>query len=246
VSVSRPRVTVLYNAPVLPAEHPEADCEVEVAEIVAGALRQQGLEADLLGARLPVGNVLEDLATLAPDVVFNLIEGFDGNPRGETYFAALLDLTGHTYTGSPAEALALCQSKGRTKAVLRGFGLPTAPSAVLALDEPVPGWEGTWPVIVKPEGEEASVGIDQESVVTDAAALRARVELVRSRFGGRVLLEPYLPGPEFNVGVLALAEPEPLPIVQIRFDLVLEPWPILTYDAKWARDWEDEEASPIR
>ena len=191
-----PRVAVLHNAPVLPAEHPDAECEVEILEIVetvVDALRQHGFDAAILGAKPPIADVLQDLAAFAPDVVFNLIEGFDGKTSGATYLTALLDLMGYAYTGSPAEAQALCQSKGRTKALLRGFDLPTAPYAVIGPDEPVPTWEGAWPVIVKPEGEDASMGIDQTSVVSDQANLDARVAHLRERFGGRVLAPRSVP-----------------------------------------------------
>lgn len=249
MSGSAPRVVVLYNAPLLPEDHPEFLCEtevVEVAETVAESLRLWGFEAIPLGARPPVSEVLMLLSNSGAEVVFNLIEGFDGTINGATYLTALLELIGHPYTGSPAEALALCQSKSRTKALLKGFGLPTAPYMVVGQDDPIPDWPGGWPVFVKPEGQDASVGIEDQTVTIDAAALRDRVIALRSRFGGSVLLESYLPGHEFNVGVLAVPNPVPLPVVQLCFDTMPGEWPILTYDAKWSIDWETEGSSPVR
>ena len=78
-------------------------------------------------------------------MVFNLIEGFGGSSAGEARVTALLELMGLPYTGCPSEAQALCHSKGQTKAILRGLGLPTAPFALVGEGEPVPDLEGRAP-----------------------------------------------------------------------------------------------------
>ena len=168
------RVAVLHNAPALPPSHPDAVSEADVVEValaVVDALRREGLDARPLAAAPPIGRLVESLDDPRPDVVFNLIEGFGGSSAGEARVTALLELMGLPYTGCPSEAQALCHSKGQTKAILRGLGLPTAPFALVGAGEPVPDLEGTGPWIVKPDGEDASLGIDQASVVTDRAAL---------------------------------------------------------------------------
>jgi D-alanine-D-alanine ligase len=138
----------------LPPEHPDSASEADVAEVarwVSEALVRQGLDAWPLPASPPVGRVLGQLANPAPDVVFNLIEGFGGSSGGEARVTGLLELLGLPYTGCPPEAQSLCHSKAKTKALLKGMGLPTAPFAVVRSGEPVPRWDGPWPAILKPE-----------------------------------------------------------------------------------------------
>ena len=93
---------------------------------------RDGFDARPLAAAPPVERLVRDLSASPPDVVFNLIEGFGGSSAGATHVTGLLELMRLPITGSPAEALAACTSKGRAKALLRGFGLPTAPFAVVA------------------------------------------------------------------------------------------------------------------
>jgi D-alanine-D-alanine ligase len=118
--------------------------------------------------------------------------------------------------------------------MLRGFGLPTAAFAVARAGEPVPKWDGPWPAIVKPEAEDASLGIDHRSVADSPEAIVDGVARLRVSHGGDVLIEAYLPGREFNLGVLAMPEPEAMPVAEIVYDVPDGSWPILTYEAKWA------------
>src|SRR5262249_5290045 len=66
------------------------------------------------------------------------------------------------------------------------------------------------------------------------------------RYRGAVLVEAYLPGPEFNVGLLALPDPEPLAIAEVAYVPVAGSWPILTYESKWVPGSPEDRASPIR
>ena len=243
------RVAVLYNAPSLPPSHPDHASEadvVEVADAVARSLRDRGYDAAPLPASPPVAGLIGALADFSADVVFNLIEGFGGSSGGEGHITGLLELLGLPYTGCPPEAQMLGHSKARTKAVLRGLGLPTATFAVVEAGEPVPDWPGPWPALVKPEAEDASLGIDQRSVVESPEALAQAIERLRARHPGALLIEAYLPGREFNVGVLALPEPEALPIAEIIYKPPEGSWPILTYAAKWAEGSADDLASRPR
>jgi D-alanine-D-alanine ligase len=205
-----------------------------VARSVADALGRHGLDAWTVPAAPPIGMALGHLANPVPEVVFNLVEGFGGSSIGEAYLTGLLELLGLPYTGCPPGAQALCHSKARTKALLRGWGLPTAAFEVARPGEPVPRWEGPWPAIVKPEAEDASLGIDQRSVAGSPEAIVEGVARLRASHRGAVLIEAYLAGREFNVGVLALPEPRALPVAEILYGVPPGAWPILTYDAKWA------------
>src|SRR5262249_38331379 len=99
--------------------------------------------------------------------------------------------------------------------------------------------------LIKPDAEDASLGIDQGSVVPGGPRLLARVEKLRREHGGAVIIEEYLPGSEFNVGLVALPEPKALAVAQVAYVERENLWPILTYDAKWAVGSEEDLASPI-
>jgi D-alanine-D-alanine ligase len=246
VTRRRLRVAVLFNAPSLPPDHPDSASEadvVEVARVVAEGLVRQGFDAWPLPASPPIGKVLGQLANPSPDVVFNLIEGFAGSSGGEAHVTGMLELLGLPYTGCPPEAQALCHSKAKTKAVLQGMGLPTARFAVVRSDEPIPRYPGPWPTILKPEAEDASLGIDQSSVADSPEAIVEGVARLRVSHGGDVLIEAYLPGREFNVGVLALPDPVALPLAEILYRVPAGSWPILTYAAKWAPGSAEDLAS---
>jgi D-alanine-D-alanine ligase len=243
-----PRVVVLYNEPILPDDHPDAVAEaevIEVAQAVAEALTSRGFAAVLHAARPPVERVLAELRAAGPDLVFNLIEGFEGSSAGATLLTGLLELAGLAYTGCPPDALSWCLSKGRAKALLRGLGLPTAEFLVVDPGESIPDWSGPWPVIAKPDGEDASLGIDQRSVAVDPQALARQVDRLRSEYGGRVLVETYLAGREFNVGVIDLGGPEALPVSEVAYEPLAGTWPILCYESKWITGSPADLATPI-
>lgn len=232
-----PRVAVVYNPPFLPPEHPDATSEADVvrsAAAVVQALESTGFRAEPFPAAPPVADFLHTLDAHRPDLIFNLVEAFAGRTKWATHLTAALELLGRPCTGSPVESFVICQSKERTKALLRGRGLPTAPAVLIGTADPIPDLGGRWPVLVKPDEEDGSLGIDQGSVVGDLPALTARVEVLRALYTGGVLVEQYLPGPEFNVGVVAFAEPRALPVAQAVFPEGL--WPILTFAGKWHED----------
>lgn len=246
MSAARPRVAVVHNEPVLSTDHPDAASEADVlnvAGVVAEALERHGFEVSLIGAAPPLAGFVARLDAMAPDVVFNLAEGFGGRSTGATHLTSVFELLRLPYTGSPVESLAACQSKSRTLALIREHGLPSAPSFTWTPGQAVPElpWEG--PAIVKPDEEDGSLGIDHSSVVQDRPALIERMEWLHAQYGGRVLVEAYLPGDEFNMGLVALPEPVALPVARIQFWDRPDVWPIVTYAAKWDVDSEEDQAT---
>jgi D-alanine-D-alanine ligase len=218
---------------------------VNVAHAVAAALEESHFEALLVPAAPPIGVFIELLASIQADMAFSLIEGFGGKSALATHLTSIFELMNLSYTGAAVEGLVACQSKGRTKALLRGLGLPVTPSVILGPCDPVPSsaWSGL--SIVKPDAEDGSLGIDQRSVVENRSSWPELVDRLRRQYGGNVLIEPYLPGPEFNVGIIADPDPRPLPVAQVMYEHVAGQWPILTYGAKWKEGSSEDLASPI-
>lgn len=148
------------------------------------------------------------------DLVFNICEGRHGRGR-EALVPALLEAYGIPYTFSDPLTLALALDKGMTKRLLRDSGLPTAPFAVLRrvqdrIDVP-------FPVFVKPVAEGTGKGIDDASLCYNRAELASQVARLVARFGQDALVESYLPGREFTVGVLGSgANARVLGVMEIR------------------------------
>src|SRR5690349_21708959 len=119
------RVLILYNEPVLSANHPDAESEREVlytVEAVAAALIRAGFDVNRLGIHSP-GALLGGLQAARPDVVFNLFEGTGDDGNTEAYVAGLLEWLNLPFTGSPFQTLALARNKHLTKSLLQGAGL---------------------------------------------------------------------------------------------------------------------------
>lgn len=245
------RVLICYNAPLLPPEHPDYASEAGVLEAV-DAFREAVERAEWIPETLPIAESLAPVWLRSetgprPDVVVNLCETFAGRAAGEICLPAFLESLSWPYTGSPPECLGLVRHKPRTKLLLRGAGLPTPEFFVLGADEPLPTQAcerrlASGPLFVKPAGEDASLGIDGTSVCRDLPALVAKVHSLQERYG-EVLVESFVAGREFNVGVFGGPEPQALPIAEILFGG--GPDGIVTYDAKWAPESPDYVDTPV-
>jgi D-alanine-D-alanine ligase len=249
-----PRVLVLYNEPVLPRGHPLADSEAGVLKTVRNtsrALRQAGYTVRTRGVGENPETLLEGLREARPDAVFNLFEGLATQPGTEATVVGLLEWLAVPFTGSPSAALSLALDKHRTKQLLRGAGLPTPAS--VAVDRLPPDWPLGWPAIVKPARQDASVGIEQASVVSDPDQLERRCAWVLERFGPPALVEQFIPGREFHVHLIEdVCDPDVgasclLHVAEVLF-LEQAPgyWPIYSYDAKWTEASTEYEATPLQ
>jgi D-alanine-D-alanine ligase len=245
----RTRVAILFNEPVLPPGHPDSESEHEILYTVAAVhetLSAAGYAVDRLGVARDPYALVSGLRRLRPDVVFNLFEGLADFAHTEAHVAGVLEWSGLPFTGSPFQTLSLARSKDLTKHLLRGAGLPT-PEFFVVEDLPVPPCPLEWPVIVKPALQDASVGLDQGSVVTTQHGLNERVALLLDAYGPPVLVEQFIRGRELNVAVIEAPDLRVLPPSEILFTAG-EPgyWPIVTYDAKWKPGSRDYEATPPR
>jgi D-alanine-D-alanine ligase len=241
------RVLILYNEPVLPIDHRDADSEHEVlytVDVVTRELLEAGYHVARLGVSRNPADLLNGIQQHRPDVVFNLFEGLADFNETEAHVAGLLEWLRIPYTGCPYQTICLARNKHLTKQLLKGAGLPTADFMVID-DLPVPDCAMEWPVIVKPATQDASVGLDQGSVVTDQEALNQRVAWLLENYGPPVLVEQFINGREFNLGIIEAPELRVLPVAEILF-VDKEPgyWPIVTYDAKWKPGSRDYEATP--
>jgi D-alanine-D-alanine ligase len=189
--------------PLGPADPLDRDAELDAPatiDAIAAALSASGYEV------VRIGNLHALVARLASsplgvEVVFNIAEGTRGLGR-EAQVPVLLEAYGVPYSGADPVALALTLDKGLCKRIWADAGLPTAPFRVVAGEGDLATLEFEYPAFVKPNGEGSSLGIDRDARVDDRAALEARVRRLWRDYRQPVLVEPYLPGPEFTIGIL--------------------------------------------
>jgi len=186
-------------------------------------------------------NVAEDIKALErlvrrnpPDVVFNLIEGFHDDADLEPAVAGFLDLYRIAYTGAPPIALANCRRKGLMKQLLLANGVPT-PKFLQLWKPKIAVRHGLhYPLIIKPAREDASAGVDERSVVYDRSELLAQLTRVFEEFDPPILVEEFIEGREFHVGIVGNDEPEVLPPLEYDFSEMPEDQPnVISYAAKW-------------
>ncbi len=155
-----------------------------------------------------IGNVYKLVRFVADggsaDIVFNMAEGLWGRAR-ESQVPAILEAYRIPYTGSDPLTLALCLDKALTKRLWQSAGLPTPEFCTVAdmaeLDQARDSLP-VFPLFVKPAHEGASKGIGVESIVESDRELRARVEWVLAWYQQPALIEEFLPGREFTIGIL--------------------------------------------
>lgn len=139
------------------------------------------------------------------DMVFNIAEGIGGRCR-ESYVPALLEMYGIPYTFSDPLICALTLDKAMAKQWVALHGLATPAFAVVETMADIDAVKLTYPLFAKPLAEGTGKGVDQNSKIENATKLKAVCAELLSRYGQPVLVEEFLPGREFTVGILGTGE----------------------------------------
>jgi len=159
----------------------------------------------------------QKLSLARPDVVFNMAEGLHG-PCRESHVPALCEYLNIPYTGSDPLTLALTLHKGRTKEILAYRGVPTAPFRVIDTVADLERLPLPFPLFVKPVAEGSGKGVFINNLCENPAQLAERVPFLLDRYSQPVIVETYLPGPEFTVAILGNnGDVRCLPIVAFDF-----------------------------
>jgi D-alanine-D-alanine ligase len=207
---------------------------MEEFELLSKRLNKVGINAYTLNIKDDVEILISDLKKHKPDVIFNFIELFKDNSRLEMNVVGLLELLGIPYTGAPPMALANCQNKALAKRMLNALGIKTPKFAIVKKVEKSYARGLKFPLIVKPAFEDASVGIENDSIVLNKKQLTNRVEYVLDYFLQPALIEEFIDGRELNVAVLGGKIPTTLPISEIDFtEMPDHLYNIVSYQAKW-------------
>ncbi|MCB1504310.1 MAG: hypothetical protein KDJ47_04965 [Hyphomicrobiaceae bacterium] len=139
------------------------------------------------------------------DLVFSIAEGLKGRSR-EAQVPALCELFEQPYVFSDPLTMAVTLDKAVAKRIVRDAGVPTAPFLVYERDgQDLSGWTH-YPAFVKPLAEGTGKGCEKASMVTTPAQLQDAARSILSRYNQPALIESYLPGREFTVGILGTGE----------------------------------------
>jgi D-alanine-D-alanine ligase len=227
------KIAILFDGASALAKSPDL-LILGTVEAIERSLAAEGNQV----VRIPVlmdGRWVERLRRGKFDLAFNVCEGIDGVANFEPPVIGVLELFGVPFTGSSSYTTSLCLRKHVVNALLERAGLP------------IPRWTTVrrggalssvgFPSICKPAAEDASVGVEQRSVVRTMRALTARVDAMLERWE-EVLVQRYIDGREINVAILGDTV---LPISEIDFGAMPRGmWRIVTYQSKWLVGSEED------
>jgi D-alanine-D-alanine ligase len=244
-TVRRPRpadatmqVAILFDGVSALAASPDV-LILETVEIVENALAEDGH----LTVRIPVeldGQWINRLRHGSFDLAFNVCEGIDGVAAYEPAVIAVLELLGIPYTGSSSWTTALCLRKPMVNSLLERAGVPVPRWAVARPGDPLPSVG--FPALCKPAAEDASLGVEQRSVVRTRQALTERLAEMHELWP-EVMVQRFVDGRELNVGIVGDTV---LPIAEIDFTYMPRGmWRIVTYRSKW-QPGSDEDLGSVQ
>lgn len=200
---------------------------VGTVDAVTAELASEGNEIVRIAAN-PDAKWIDKLRRARVDLVFNLCESIDGVAALEPPVISVLELLDIPYSGSSSWTTALCLRKHVVNGALERAGLPVPKFAVVRRGGAIPSVG--FPAICKPAAEDASIGVEQGSVVRTTLQLTERVSAMLDRWD-EVLIQRYIEGREVNVGILGDAL---LPIAEIDFGRMPKGmWRIVSYNSKW-------------
>ncbi len=186
----------------------------QTVEAIREVLVTDGHEVFPLGGDL---RAIEKIKRWGIDFVFNLAEGVQGRSR-EAHIPALLEMRGIPYSGSDPLALALTLDKALTKRIALSLGIATPDFWVLQESREIEKVPDRFPLFVKPVWEGSSKGVRLSSRVEDRAELETEANRIFENYpAGTVLVEEYIAGREFTVGILGNGNPEILGVMEIAF-----------------------------
>jgi D-alanine-D-alanine ligase len=188
----------------------EFDAE-ETIDAIRDVLQSEGHRVFKLGGD---PGLIDRLRETPVDIVFNIAEGIGGRNR-ESHIPALLEFLNIPYTGSDPLTLSLTLDKAMSKRVIASEQIPTPKFKKVERMGDLSGVDFSYPLFVKPCYEGSSKGVRLDSKVSDRPSLEKKIEWLLTNYEGPLLVEEFVSGPEFTVGILGNDEPRVLGVMQI-------------------------------
>jgi len=221
--MKRTRVLVLLHPEQMPPDSIKGYSEQDIIAFKTGydvvnTLRKARHEVRVLGVQHELRPIRAEIDSFQPDIVFNLLEEFHGEPAYDQNVASYLELTRIPYTGCNPRGLMLSRGKDLSKKLLHYHRIPVPAFAVFPMNKKVTRPPRLlFPLIVKSLSEDASLGIAQKSIVDNDEKLAERVAFVHEKIGTAAIAEQYIDGRELYVGVIGNKRMRVLPIWELYF-----------------------------
>lgn len=244
--MKRLRVLVLVHPDLIPPDSSKGYSEQEInvwktEYDVVSTLRASGHDVRPLGVHDELKPIREQIDSWKPDVVFSLLEQFQGEVIYDQNVVSYLELMRVPYTGCNPRGLMLARGKDLSKTLVHYHRIPIPAFAVFPKGRKVKRPKRlALPLIVKSLSEDASWGISQASVVDTDEKLVERVNFIHEKIGTAAIAEQYIEGRELYVGVIGNDRLRVLPIWELEFrNLAQGAWPIATEKVKHDPDYQE-------
>jgi D-alanine-D-alanine ligase len=252
MGMKRLHIALVYNAartstPDRPEDRGSMhDLRVQIRRL-ARTLRKLGHTVTVVALAHDLFRFQRLLRRLRPDVVFNQYDDVVHGAQYEMRVAALVRMLGFPMTGSPALALGLCRFKFMTASLLSGVGIPVPPNtALLETVKSVREHKWQFPLIVQPSQEHAGIGLERDSIVYTKTQLRRKVAQILREYKQPALVQRFLSGREFNVGLVGGHRLRVLPLAEVDYSqLPPDIPPIMSYAAKWLENTEEYQKTSV-
>jgi D-alanine-D-alanine ligase len=233
------QVAILYNEDDQitrgdPQDLLAVQCTATAAQTLYEALSSLGYPVVKIPVRADLGELEDRLCSFSPNqtFIFNNCDGFNGDNLGAARVIRVVEQMGFSHTGASSDSVELCTMKPLCKENLKRFGIPTPRYQVFEKAEGEFRLE--FPVIVKPTVEDASMGIDLDSVVGNREDLFRRVAYIIREYQQPAMVEQFIGGRELAVGIWGNRILEILPITEDDYSAIPNPLEhLLTYESKW-------------
>jgi D-alanine-D-alanine ligase len=237
----RLRVGITYNLKKdfsLQRNHPidfleEFDSE-ETIDAIQDVLRREGHEVIKLGGNT---GLIDRLRKTPVDIVFNIAEGLKGRNR-EAHIPALLEFLNIPYTGSDPLTLSLTLDKSMAKRIVMSENIPTPKFKRVERVEDLDGLDLNYPLFVKLCYEGSSKGVRLDSKILDHWSLEGKTRWLLETYGPPLLVEEFVSGPEFTVGILGNEDASVLGVMYIEIKGI--PLEEAIYSLEVKREWEEK------
>ncbi len=242
------KILVVLHASLVPPDSLEGYDDKQIDEWrteydVISTLKALGHDVRALGVLDSLTELRSAITEWQPNLVFNLLEEFDGIVTYDQHVIAYLELMRQPYTGCNPRGLLLSRDKALCKQVFAYHRISTPQFAVFRRGQKfrVPN-KLRYPLFVKSSTDDASLGISQASVVRDGRALKERIEFVFEQNKADVLVEEYIEGREFYVGVIGNDRLTRLPVWEMKFGTMAadSQSAIATRKVKWDRKYQQK------
>lgn len=200
------KIAFAYNLRTNDSEDQAEYDSSETVEYITDFLKTSG-QIEQVELSRPLDEIVRQLASFEPDLVFNISEGTNGRFR-EAFWPAVYEDLGLLYTGSDPYTMTTTLDKNLTKKMVNDFGVLVPRGQLITHNSTLALKEMDYPLMIKPNFEGSSKGVFQSSIVETVDACQKKITELLAQYPDGVIVEEYIDGKDITVPILeALADP---------------------------------------